>query len=322
MTRSYLLSALLLLLCVAPAKAQDTLWVQQQDNKPYLSHRIRTGENIFLLSRRYSVPPAVLADVNEVNYQDGLVKGSRFRIPIDKYNYIRIESMVDSRPLYYRPEPEDNLHSISRMFNVSQGAIQRWNRMPDADLGNRPVLLVGWIAYDKSQQPFPASTAAVPDTSPAKDTKDIKGTGVKTMPTAKAVKSAPLPLPRPVKDSMAGKAQPAAALAEEEPESNALARQFKEEDQGGPVIEESGAAVFYTLKNATGGTYYAFHNSARKGSVIKILNPASNKMIYAKVIGPVPQLKEYHNAIVGLSSNAMKALGARDRRMFCKLKYR
>lgn len=318
MTRHYLLSALLLLLFFVPAKAQDTLWVQQQDNKPYLSHRVRRGENLFLLSRRYSVPPAVLADVNDVNYQDGLVAGSRFRVPIDKYNYIRIESMVDSRALYYRAEPEDNLHSISRMFNVSQGTIQRWNHMQDADVTGGDVLLVGWIAYDKSQQPFITATAAAADTPVGRDT---KSTNVKTLPTVKTGKPVPVPVPlnKPVSDSSS---KAAAIATPEEEESHALARQFKEEDQGGPVTEESGAAVFYTLKSAAAGVYYAFHNSARKGSVIKVLNPASNKMIYAKVIGPLPQLKEYHNAVLGLSSNAMKALGARDRRMFCKLKYR
>ncbi len=75
------------------------------------------------------------------------------------------------------------------------------------------------------------------------------------------------------------------------------------------LTEESGAAVFYNLKSAAAGVYYAFHNMARKGSVIKIMNPANHRIIYAKVIGPIPRLKEYHNAIVGLSSNAVS--GAR-----------
>lgn len=297
--------------CITAAQAQDTLWVQQQDNKPYLLHRIRNGETLALLAKRYTVPLALLADRNDVTYQDGLKPGRQFQIPIDKYNYVRIESMVDSRPLYYRPEPEDNLHSISRMFNVSQSTIQRWNRMDDADVNSREPLLVGWISYDKTQQPFPATAPPPkPDTpTPAKQ------------PIAKAVK--PLQPTRPLKDSLAAATAKAADKEDDSDDAdNSLAQQFREENQGMSPAEESGAAVFYPLKSAPAGIYYAFHNSARKGSVLKVLNPASNKMIYAKVIGPIPNLKEYHNAVIALSSNAMQALGAREKRMFCKLKYR
>lgn len=309
MTRHCIIFILCYLLNFAPAaQAQDTLWVQQQDNKPYLLHKIRSGENLFLLSKRYSVPPAVLADQNDVTYQDGLTPGLKFKIPVDKYNYIRIEGMVDSRPLYYKADEEDNLHSISRMFNVSQGTIQRWNHMNDAAIAARQVLQVGWITYDKSQKPFPSSVLPLkPDTPLAK----IPKPGLTSSKPQK-------PVGKPVKDSMI-RTVIAIDSAEEE---TVLEQQFKAENQGISLTEEAGAAVFYNLKAAQEGIYYAFHNMARKGSVIKVLNPASGKIIYAKVIGPIPNLKEYHNAIVGLSSNAIPALGAHDKRMFCKLKYR
>ena len=309
MTRLCFLFVLYCLFNFTPAaQAQDTLWVQQRDNKPYLLHKIRSGENLFLLSKRYSVPPAVLADHNDVTYQDGLSPGLKFKIPIDKYNYIRIEGMVDSRPLYYKADEEDNLHSISRMFNVSQGTIQRWNHMNDAAIEARQVLQVGWIAYDKSQKPFPSSVLPVKsDTLIAK----IPRPGV-------APSKLPKPAGKPVKDSMIR----AVIAVDSEDEETALEKQFKAENDGISLTEEAGAAVFYNLKAAQEGVYYAFHNMARKGSVIKVQNPASRKIIYAKVIGPIPNLKEYHNAIVGLSSNAVPALGAHDKRMFCKLKYR
>lgn len=308
MTRRYFFFPLFFLFGFIPAlQAQDTLWVQQRDNMPYLLHKVKRGEDLFLIAKRYSVPPAALADRNDVTYQDGLRPGRQFQIPVDKYNYIRIESVVNSRPLYYRAEEEDNLHSVSRMFNVSQGTIQRWNHMDDAAITPNEVLLVGWIAYDVAQKPLaPVAGPLVKQDTPL---------------VLKTVKPKPGILV-PKKDTVMKNNITAEDTDDEEREESALEKQFKEENGSINLTEESGAAVFYTLKSAPGGLYYAFHNMARKGSVIKIMNPANHKIIFAKVIGPIPKLKEYHNAILGLSSNAAQALGAQDKRMFCKLKYR
>ncbi|WP_118974435.1 LysM peptidoglycan-binding domain-containing protein [Taibaiella koreensis] len=296
--RLLLLLASLVALC---AQAQDTLWVKQKEGMPYLLHRVKSGETLFMLSKKFSVPPAVLADVNRVNYQDGLPEGSKFRIPIDDYNFIRIESVVKSKPVFYKVGDEDDLHSISRMMGVSQSAIQRWNHSNTPEIEKGAVLQVGWIAYDNEQKPFAA-----------------KDTPHSPVVAAKPVVQSP-PARTTVRDTV--KAVPEKDTAEEM--VSAFEQLYQEQVRGISTNEESGAAVFYPLRTkAAPGVYYAFHNSASKGTILQITNPASGKTIYAKVIGIVPNLKEYHNSIIGLSGNAAQALGARERRMFCKIRYR
>lgn len=285
--------------------AQDTLWIKQKEGKPYLIHKVKNGETLFLLSKKYAVPPALLADVNDVNYQDGLPAGSKFRIPVDNYNYIRIESVVKSKPIYYHTGEEDDLRSISRLFNIPQSALQRWNKMDNPDLEQDQVLQVGWIVFDQTQIPF-----VPPATAPLTATVTVPQ---KTMPAVKKV-----PQPPVTKESA-----PVLNHTDSTREITAFEELYYQQAGGVNVTEESGAAVFYPLKTKAGpGVYYAFHNTALRGSVLKIMNPANGKIIYAKVIGTLPNLKEYHNAIVGLSSNAARVMGARDQRMFCKLKYR
>jgi LysM repeat protein len=302
--KKLLLLAFPFLLISINLTAQDTLWVKQKDGHPYLLHKVKSGETLFLLSKKYAVPPAILADANAVSYQDGLMPGSKFRIPIDKYNFIRIESVVKSKPIFYRAGDEDDMRSISRMFNVPQSAIQRWNTMDGQDVETGDVLQVGWIAFDKAQIPFAENTTNVnnpvkPASLPAATTATQKKPET---PAAKVVNVT-------ATDSVA--------------EVSAFEELYNQQTAGVSLTEESGAAVFYPLKTKAGpGVYYAFHDTAIRGSILKIMNPASGKIIYAKVIGPKPKLKEYHNAIVGLSSNAIQALGARDQRMFCKIKYR
>ncbi len=292
------------MLPAAVASAQDTLWVKQKEGHPYLLHRVQSGETLFLLSRKYSVPPAALADLNGVGYQDGLPSGTKFRIPVDQYNFIRIESVVKSRPIFYRAGEEDDLRSISRMFNVPQSAIQRWNSMSNPDIEAGDVLQVGWVAYDKAQAPFSA-----PDTTKAAPVAVVSKTSATT--TTKPVLS---------KATIPSKTTPVNDTAEEE---SAFEQLYEQQTAGVSQNEESGAAVFYPLRTkAAEGVYYAFHNTALRGTILKVTNPASGTTIYAKVIGTIPNLKEYHNAIIGLSNNAVQTLKATDRRMFCKIKYR
>jgi LysM repeat protein len=301
--KKLLLLFTLLLSTSASIMAQDTLWVKQKEGKPYLLHKVKNGETLFLLAKKYAVPPAILADLNQVNYQDGLPTGSKFRIPIDNYNFIRIESVVKSKPIFFRVGEEDDLRSISRMFNVAQSAIQRWNNLVTPDIETGKILQVGWIAFDSTQAPFAQNISVI----------------------SNSAQTVPLPKPGIVKkvpDSPADK-----NIKIPDTDSSTIPSAFEElyyqQATGASVTEESGAAVFYPLKTkAEPGVYYAFHNTAIHGSILKIMNPANGKIIYAKVIGTLPKLKEYHNAIVGLSSNAISAVGARDQRMFCKLKYR
>jgi len=310
MMRTLLLCCLCVLACWS-VKAQDTLWVKQKEGKPYLVHKVKNGEDLFLLAKKYAVPPAVLADLNDVNYQDGLPAGTKFRIPIDNYNFVRIESVVKSRPIYYRAGEEDDLRGISRLVNVAQSAIQRWNNLVTPDIEAGDVLQIGWIAYDKTQVAFAnagtTTTVAAPVSTPAKPPV------TKPLPSAKKpapVSTPPQATPTDDDDTLA--------------EVSAFAQLYDQQTSGNTNFsEEQGAAVFYPLKTKVGpGVYYAFHNTAPRGSILKIMNPASGKIIFAKVIGPLPNLKEYHNAVVGLSNNVIGALGATDLRMFCKIKYR
>lgn len=303
---------LLLILSANILYAQDTLWVKEKEGKPYLVHKVKSGEDIFLLSKKYAVPPALLADLNEITYQQGLSAGTEFKIPIDNFNYIRLPDVGKSRPLFYKVREEDDLRSISHLFKVSQRTIQLWNEMPVPEIEVGQVLQTGWIAFNDQIQPFNRNTTTQFDytNTASSDTNII----------AKDKSSVTTPL-FPVEQHTNKKEN----KPEKENEDSAL--EFKElfaqQTNGLETTEESGAAVTYAVKTKMNrGVYYAFHNNAEKGTILKIMNPANRRVIYAKVLGPIPELSSYHNAIVVLSNNAFQALGVKDKRMFCKIKYR
>lgn len=304
---------LVLFICVLPLHlyGQDTLWIKKLDGKPYVIHKVNLGEDLFLLSKKYSVPPAALADANNLNYKSGLNEGTKIWIPLDNYNFIRVESVIKSRPIFYKTMNGDELDDVSRMVNVSQSTIQRWNHLNIPDIRTGQTLQIGWVAFDNQQVPFPDKKKEVnvlPESKPLLQAN-------KTVSPATTNK---LPLK---KDTLKPIRHVDTVAVEEE--DNAYEDLYNQQVSGQPSNNESGAAVFYPLKmKAAHGVYYAFHNSAEKGTIIKIINPSNDKFVYAKVIGKIPNLKEYNNSIIALSTNAAKELMAKEKRMFCKIEYR
>jgi hypothetical protein len=113
----------------------------------------------------------------------------------------------------------------------------------------------------------------------------------------------------------------------EVPKEDELALDMQQlwEDQtagGKNVVVEKGSAGFYnlTVHNAE-ASYFAFHNVAAKGTIMKIRNLNNGKMIYVKVIGPLPAGKQFYGCNLGLSDVAKQALGVRENKMFCEMLY-
>ncbi len=94
----------------------------------------------------------------------------------------------------------------------------------------------------------------------------------------------------------------------------------RQTNNGLSVLTEKGTAVFFE-KAGKSNTYQAFHNTARRGTVIKVFNPGNGKTIYVKVLGTIPDTKQYANSIIGISDSAKEALGVTDSKAWCELTY-
>lgn len=87
-------------------------------------------------------------------------------------------------------------------------------------------------------------------------------------------------------------------------------------------INEAGSAA--TFKSNSGwedGKYYCLHNSAPSGTVLKITNVATGKLVYAKVLDVMPDIKQNGGLLVRLSNAAAQELGVTDARFDCTVSY-
>jgi len=102
-------------------------------------------------------------------------------------------------------------------------------------------------------------------------------------------------------------------------ESDVLKNQYNESKKNKKEIASQGVC-FWPKDSKEKGSLYALHRDARIGSIISVSNPMSNRTVYAKVIGRIPEGYE-RNIEVVLSPEAARKLGARDPRFFVKTKY-
>lgn len=312
--KSLLPFILVLILCISPALSysQDTLIATRNGESLEIKIKAQQKDDINTISGRYNVPLSSIVSLNNVNYTTQFSAGQNIRVPVVKSNYKRVEEQ-HSVPLAYIVKAGDKLQTISHIIGVAQSALQLWNRLPDQQITPGQKLFLGWVSdYDVNNfSPQKEETASI---KPQVNISPKSDTATKT---------------NPVKNKIVDTMMVDSAMIVVSPEeryadsvSDVMEDMYKYQLAGMDPQEQSGATAFYTVKNFKPGIFFAFHNSAAKGTVIKITNPSSGKTVYAKVIGTIPPLPEYNNCVMVLSGNAAAALGARYKKSFCKLQYR
>lgn len=305
--RKLFTSVFIAVLLSFPAFAQDSLFVlNNSDNDGWiLPYRAKQGETIFSISRVFNVPPATLISINKLTYETELKTGQALQVPVGSFNQLAAMPVNGgARPLYYRVLSKDNLFRISRFAGVQQRTMQGWNGLSDNNIEGGQTLMVGWVVNNPPQTQQNATNVARP-TAPPPVQKNIKvydedGEDDNDGETIIVVRKAQVDnIPSAVR----------AYLSQTNNEQN--------------VVEEKGTAVFFDMQGAlrSSKTLYAFHNSARKGSIIKVYNPGKDKIAYVKVLGPIPDTKQYHNCIIGITEAAKALLDVSDDRMWCELKF-
>lgn len=88
-------------------------------------------------------------------------------------------------------------------------------------------------------------------------------------------------------------------------------------------MTEKGVATWIesTGIEPSGDRYYALHNSAPIGSVVKVRNLMNNRIIYAKVIGTLSESEVQEKVLIKLSAGAAERLNVLDNRFVSEITY-
>ncbi|XZF16015.1 LysM peptidoglycan-binding domain-containing protein [Chitinophagaceae bacterium MMS25-I14] len=301
------------------AQKRDSLFVTVSNGHWVLSHKVRKGETVFSVARRFHVPPAQFTSANSLGYNDSLIPHSTVIIPLAAYNLLTTPPVNknESKPLYYTAADDDDLYRISRRSGVSQSNVQLWNGLPGNDVAPGQKIVVGWILYDAT--PVNPQSTVTPGNMPKVAPQNPQN----TITSGNTSKAGNAPLPPVIKPTEQTDTAIAVSDTARTQASLGAEKLFMQQTSDGQnVVTEKGTAAFFTSQSKKGvEPYFAFFNNAPKGAIIKVKNIGNGKEVYLKVLGPLPQTKAYYNAVIGISSLARFALGAFDKRVWCELSY-
>jgi LysM repeat protein len=322
----------------AGVQAQDTLEIQGAAPDLYLSHIVKKGETFYSLSRTYSVPPKEIAAQNNLSFEGGLQLGQTVKIPLTQNNFLQGSDAAGGHPVYHRVTEKETLYRISVNYNkVPLDNIRQWNNFAGDGVKKDGYLIVGWLKAGssaaaapvnhpapatpppatetttvvKKEQPSPALTPAPPVITPAPPVQ----TGTETVKKETPPPSAPTNTPAK-KEQAPPPATPLPAASS----NSSFEQVYEQQTAGKKVTTEKGPGSWFK-SNAGAGKYYALHNTASRGTIIKVTNPLNGRSIYAKVLEAIPQMKQNAGLIIKLSDSALEALGTNEARFYCELSY-
>ena len=142
----------------------DELPERQRAN--YLRHKVRSGDTLLALSKRYGVRVQDIKDLNRIRNTRTIQIGTNLIIPLnpDANGTTALAELKDdykrSRKTYYTVRSGDSLWKISRKFNVTEKQLRVWNRL-------------GWSNVIRPGQRLIVSSKA----APAKKVAAVKNTG-------------------------------------------------------------------------------------------------------------------------------------------------
>lgn len=298
LSSSVLKRFLLLFLLLASAAGSyasipDSLFIADRESW-VLHHQVRPGETVYSVARRYHVPVSALAKANDLRETDPLNGISTLTIPLGEHNVLTLPpaGKANARPLYYRVVVGDNLFQLSSRAGVSPELLTLWNGTVAGGLRPGRALLVGWVRYDRASVEAGEISVIYPDAVP----KPVDTAEMITFPEMEEPPKAAVP---------------------------PLEREWNEQTVDGQnVVTEKGTVGFFNINaSVSGADVYAFHNAAARGTIMRVRNINNDRSIFVKVLGPLPETKQYAGCVLGLSDGAKAALGVQENKAFCEMSY-
>jgi LysM repeat protein len=219
-----------------------------------------------------------------------------------------------------------SLYGIAKQFKTTEAQIITWNNLPNNKIKAGQTLVVGKETIEKSTIPVtpkPQVAKPVEDkpiVTPPKTEQPTKNDELTTL-NAGSAKVTPVetkPTITPTKEVI--KIQPAQIpYSTKYVESEGFfAGYFNHKDKN-LTTAAGDAATFKTTSGWTDKKYYVLMNDVNQGDIVRLT--ANNKTICAKVLGPLPDIKEDNGLLIRLSNAAAAQLGVEDAKFSVTINY-
>ena len=314
------------------------LLVQGTTPNLYLVHTIAPKENWYSLGRLYNANPKEIAPYNGMSIDKTLKIGQQVNVPLNAVNFAQNGMKTADEvfiPVYHIIQDKEWMYRVSVNYHkVPVETLEYWNGITNDQVKAGMKLIIGYLKVKKDQSAL-ASQVPPAGISPA-------GIKVQTQPTQVVVKE------EEKKPELMEKKTDPPIVNQETKDIKPLDEKKTVEEKSSPIItrplntstvsnanegyfrsiyEPTGksASGFAGIFKSTSGwqdtKYYALMNNVAVGTIIRVTNPSSGKMIYAKVLGDLPDMKESIGLTIRVSDAGTSELGVLEGKFNVSISY-
>jgi LysM repeat protein len=313
------------LVCLLQICFSQNLYVQGEKGSLFLIHKVVPKENWYSVGRLYNISPKEIAPFNNSSLTMPLGVGQQLKIPLTETNFSQNseknadESLV---PVYHTLQANESLNKISSNYNaVPLHTLEAWNNVKKENMKAGMHLIVGYLRVKTS---LSALAAGAKNVSPvAMNTEKTNDETIVAAP--KEIKkstsdSEKKQLPSDVGNSATSENKISALGSAASFHSNAGGFFIGEYNEG-TKSKNGTAGTFKSTSGWQDGKYYALMNNVQVGTIIKVIAPATQKSIYAKVLGQLPDMKESEGLTIRISNAAASELGEPEGKFGVQIRY-
>lgn len=307
--KQFFFSFLTLILFSISVTAQKTdLVVKNGDKGLYLEHKVAAKESFFSVGRLYNVHPKHIASYNKLDMAKGLLIDQKLSIPLTDTNFTQKSN--SGTPVYYKTSNNVSLEDISKENNnVAIANLKGWNNLSSDNAKKDTKLIIGFLLSKE----MPSITIK-PKTSEPVARKEEKP--VVTEPKVEekpVVKTEEKPIEMPEEKPVVKVEEKPVIKTEEKPVTGGqgfFKSHFDQQVKKSPVTKDETvtAGIFKTTSGWQDEKYYVLIDAVSPGTIVRIVNPANSKAVYAKVLGEMSGIRQNEGYNIRISNAAATVL--------------
>jgi hypothetical protein len=330
MKKSISLLGLFCALAVCTYAQPSELIIRKSENGLYLEHKVAPKEGLYAIGRLYNVNPKFIAIFNNIDLNAGLAIGQTLQIPLTDTNFT--QKSINGTPVYYITGAGDNLVKVSNSYNkVSTQNLRDWNGLKNDAPSPGSRLIVGFLNSKEMAAVAINNTVKMKTNATPTGDKAAASVAEKDPPAEKSPQRMKVYDNAPVKTDNANegnqvlkqegtKAEPVSAVTRELDSKPANTDQgyfkisFDQQTRRSPVTKKATvtSGIFKTSSGWQDSKYYMLIDNVPTGTIVKLINPGNNRVVYAKVLGEMKGIRQNEGLDIRISNAAAATMGIAD----------
>jgi LysM repeat protein len=310
------------------AAQTEELMIQGTTPNLYLTHTVAPKENWYSIGRLYNANPKEIAPYNGMGIDKPLNIGQQIKIALHPANFSQNDVKAADEvfvPVYHVIQDKEWMYRVSVNYNkVPVQRLEKWNGITNDQAKAGTKLIVGFLKVKKNQSALASSASTPAKTNTAvqnssvivkAEPQEMEPAEKKTDPIVKHEDKAVVRQSMPVDEKKVVEEKVAPIVNRPINTSNVPASAggfFRSIYEGNGKSASGIAGIFKSTSGWQDAKYYALMGNVPVGTILRVTNPSTGKIVYAKVLGELPDMKESIGLTIRISDAAASELGVAD----------